>query len=67
MVFYLVDATEAILFGYSVRFNPYAGFGLLAVITLIVADDDDRVSNRIHAALAGRSMEHKGGCDHAHS
>ena len=30
-----------------------------------VADAADRVSNRIHAALAGRGAEHEGGCDHA--
>ena len=31
-----------------------------------VTDAADRVSNRIHAALAGRDAEHEGGCDHAH-
>ncbi len=30
-----------------------------------VADAADRVSNRIHAALAGSGAEHQGGCDHA--
>ena len=30
-----------------------------------VADAADRVSNRIHAALAGSGAEHEGGCDHA--
>ena len=30
-----------------------------------VADAADRVSNRIHAALAGRGTEREGGCDHA--
>ena len=30
-----------------------------------VADAADRVSNRIHAALAGRAAEHEGGADHA--
>ena len=31
-----------------------------------VADAADRVSNRIHAALAGRGAERKGGARHAH-
>ena len=31
-----------------------------------VADAADRVSNRIHAALAGRGREQEGRCDHAH-
>ena len=31
-----------------------------------VADAADRVSNRIHAALAGRGAEHEGGTSHAH-
>ena len=31
-----------------------------------VADAADRVSNRIHAALAGRGAEHEGGARHAH-
>ncbi len=30
-----------------------------------VADAADRVSGRIHAALAGSGAEHQGGCDHA--
>ena len=30
-----------------------------------VADVADRVSNRIHAALAGRGEANEGGCDHA--
>ncbi len=30
-----------------------------------VADAADRVSNRIHAALAGRGAEQEGGRDHA--
>ena len=30
-----------------------------------VADTADRVSNRIHAALAGSGAGHEGGCDHA--
>ena len=30
-----------------------------------VSDAADRVSNRIHAALAGRGTEHMGGSDHA--
>ena len=30
-----------------------------------VTDAADRVSNRIHAALAGSGAEHEGGCDHA--
>ena len=32
-----------------------------------VADAADRVSNRIHAALAGSGAEREGGCDHARS
>ena len=31
-----------------------------------VADAADRVSNRIHSALAGRGAENEGGSDHAH-
>ena len=30
-----------------------------------VTDAADRVSNRIHAALAGRGAGDEGGCDHA--
>ena len=30
-----------------------------------VTDAADRVSNRIHAALAGRGAEDEGECDHA--
>ena len=30
-----------------------------------VSDTADRVSNRIHSALAGRGAEHEGGSDHA--
>ena len=32
-----------------------------------VADAADRISNRIHTALAGRGAEDEGGCDHARS
>ena len=31
-----------------------------------VSDTADRVSNRIHAALAGRGAEHEGGSDQSH-